>query len=357
MRFAKGHGTGNDFVILPDPDDHLTLSPELVMRLCDRRTGLGADGILRAVRMPAPGQVAMPVGPQPAPVGPRPTRGDPRPAPDDPPPAPAHRQQIPGSVPEWFMDYRNADGTVAEMCGNGIRVFARYLLDHDLTAGPAIAVATRAGIKHVRMAAGGEFTVDMGAVRILGAGSAVVGGQACAGLAICVGNPHLACLVDAPVASFDLSSPPVLDQRRFPDGANVEVVRVRGDGELEMRVHERGSGVTLSCGTGAVAAAVAAAMTAAGGLAGASGGSAGSMASGGSAGNEHVSLAGSWTVHVPGGRLVVTLDETTSLLSGPAVIVAEGELTDAWLSGPADGPGSDGLAPARTDGSAAEVTA
>jgi diaminopimelate epimerase len=330
------------------------------MRLCDRRTGLGADGILRAVRMPAPGQVAMP--------------GDPRPAPGDPRPAPGHRPPIAGEVPEWFMDYRNADGTVAEMCGNGIRVFARYLLDHDLTAGPAIAVATRAGIKHVRMAAGGELTVDMGAVRILGAGSAVVGGQACAGLAICVGNPHLACLVDAPVASFDLSSPPVLDQRQFPDGANVEVVRVRGDGELEMRVHERGSGVTLSCGTGAVAAAVAAAMTAAGGLAGASGGSGGSMAggsagslvsggsagsmvSGGSAGNEHVSLAGSWTVHVPGGRLVVTLDETTSLLSGPAVIVAEGELTDAWLSGPADGPGSGGLAPGRTDGSAAEVTA
>jgi diaminopimelate epimerase len=293
MRFAKGHGTGNDFLILPDPDDRLRLSPELVRRLCDRRTGLGADGILRVVR----------------------------------------------GAPQWFMDYRNADGTVAEMCGNGIRVFARYLLDHGLATGPVIAVATRAGVKHVRVA-GGEFSVDMGAVRVLGAGLAVVGGQACQGLAVSVGNPHLACLVDAPVASFDLSSPPVLDQRLFPDGANVEIVRLRGDGELEMRVHERGSGVTLSCGTGAVAAAVAAAVTVDGGHAGAMShdGASGPMGRAGNAGSKHISLAGTWTVHVPGGRLVVTLGETTSLLSGPAVIVAEGELTDAWLSDRADGP-------------------
>jgi diaminopimelate epimerase len=355
MRFAKGHGTGNDFLVLPDPDDHLTLSPELVTRLCDRRTGLGADGILRAVRTAAGAQVAVPAGPQLAPGHPQLAPGHPQLAPGHPQLAPGHPQSAPGhprptpgSAPEWFMDYRNADGTVAEMCGNGIRVFARYLLDHGLTAGPVIAVATRAGVRHVRVAADGEFTVDMGAVRILGASSAVLGGRACEGLAVSVGNPHLACLVDAPVASFDLSRPPVLDQRRFPDGANVEVVRVRGDGELEMRVHERGSGITLSCGTGAVAAAVAAAVMAAGGAAGVmaaggaavvmAGGAAGSMAAGGDAGGEHVSLAGTWTVHVPGGRLVVTLGEGTSLLSGPAAIVAEGELTDAWLSDAADGP-------------------
>jgi diaminopimelate epimerase len=278
MRFAKGHGTGNDFLILPDPDDRLALPPELVSQLCDRRTGLGADGVLRIVRSAA----ACP--------------------------------ELSGA-PEWLMDYRNADGSVAEMCGNGIRVFARYLLDHGLAAGPVIAVATRAGIKQVRVTAGGEFTVDMGAVAILGAGSAVVGGQACEGLAVSVGNPHLACVVDAPVASFDLSSPPVLDQRRFPDGANVEIVRLRGGGEVEMRVYERGSGVTLSCGTGAVAAAVAAAMK-----------------SRGATGNGQAGAAGSWTVHVPGGRLLVTLGETTSLLTGPAVIVAEGELTAAWLA-------------------------
>jgi diaminopimelate epimerase len=289
MRFAKGHGTGNDFLILPDPDDGLTLLPGFVRQLCDRRAGLGADGLLRIVRsaLACPELAAAP------------------------------------GAPQWFMDYRNADGSIAEMCGNGIRVLVRYLLDHDLAAGPVIAVATRAGIKSVQVASGGEFTVDMGAVRVLGVGSAVVGGQPCEGMAISVGNPHLACLVDAPVASFDLSSPPVLDPRRFPDGANVEVVRLRGDGDLEMRVHERGSGVTMSCGTGAIAAAVAAA-------AGATGD--------GVVGNGYASLAGPWTVHVPGGRLVVTLGEATSLLTGPAVIVAEGELTEAWLSGLADGP-------------------
>jgi diaminopimelate epimerase len=339
MRFAKGHGTGNDFLILPDPDDHLRLSSELVIRLCDRRTGLGADGILRAVRTvahgsrePVSGQPGLASGDlEPARGHREPVSGQPGLAPGDLEPARGNREPVSGAprpragpAAEWFMDYRNADGTVAEMCGNGIRVFARYLLDHHLATGPAIAVATRAGVRHVRLAEGGEFAVDMGAVQILGSGSAVVGGQACEGVAISVGNPHLACLVDAPVASFDLSRPPVLDPRRFPDGANVEIVRRRGDGELEMRVHERGSGVTLSCGTGAVAAAAAAAITA-------GGWPAGPTANGGSAGNEQASLSGSWTVQVPGGRLVVTLGET-SVLSGPAVIVAEGELTDAWLS-------------------------
>jgi diaminopimelate epimerase len=268
MRFAKGHGTGNDFLILPDPDDVLALSPELVTRLCDRRTGIGADGILRAVRTP----------------------------------------------PGWFMDYRNADGSIAEMCGNGVRVFARYLLDRGLADGPAFVVATRAGLRQVWEESSGEITVDMGAPLLLGRSVALVGAAECPGLAVSLGNPHLACVVDAPVDSFDLSAPPVVDPARFPDGANVEVVQVRGDGHVQMRVYERGSGATLSCGTGAVAAAVAAAREQAGGQ---------------PAGSE---LAGRWIVDVPGGRLVVTLGETTSLLTGPAVLVADGELDKEWLS-------------------------
>jgi len=267
MRFAKGHGTGNDFLILPDPDDSLALSPELIARLCDRRTGLGADGVLRAVRM-----------------------------------APA----------EWFMDYRNADGSIAEMCGNGVRVFARYLLARGLADGPAFAVATRAGTRQVRVESGGEITVDMGAPVVLGRGGAVVGGTECEGLAVSLGNPHLSCLVDVPVAEFDLSAPPVVDSGQFPEGVNVEVVQVTGDRQVEMRVYERGSGATLSCGTGAVAAAVA-------------------------AGNGQAGPVGTWTVQVPGGRLVVALGVATSLLTGPAVIVAEGELDEAWLSGQAAG--------------------
>ena len=127
--------------------------------------------------------------------------------------------------------------------------------------------------------------------------------------------------MDLPVGDIDLSAPPVVDHARFPDGANVEVVRVRGDGDLEMRVYERGSGVTLSCGTGAVAAAVAAQAAVAARTA---------VTSGAGAGRARPDR--SWAVQVPGGGLVVTLTETTSLLTGPAVIVAEGVLDEAWLA-------------------------
>jgi diaminopimelate epimerase len=269
MRFAKGHGTGNDFLILPVPDDATELPAGLVARLCDRRFGLGADGILRAVRDGADG---------------------------------------------WFMDYRNADGTVAEMCGNGIRVFARYLLSRGLADGPAFTIGTRAGPRQVWSDADGAITADMGAPHVLGPGTAVISGRARGGLHVSLGNPHLACLVDEPVADIDLSVAPVVDHGQFPDGVNVEVVRVLGAGQIEMRVYERGSGPTLSCGTGAVAAAVAAA------------------AGAGRAGSGQDGLAGSWSVDVPGGRLAVTLTGTTSLLTGPAVIVAEGELSSAWLA-------------------------
>jgi len=282
MRFAKGHGTGNDFLILVDPDATMAPSPDLVARLCDRHTGLGADGILRAVR-------ASTVGHGPA-------------------------------AAEWFMDYRNADGSIAEMCGNGVRVFARYLLDHGLADGPEFAVATRAGLRQVREEAGGEITVDMGAPTVTGHSTAVIGSGQYEGLEVSLGNPHLACLVDRPVAELDLSAPPLIDHGRFPDGANVEVVRVRGDRHVEMRVYERGSGVTLSCGTGAVAAAVAAAAAA-------------PATVGPAARNGRARPAGTWTVQVPGGTLLVTLTGTTSLLTGPAVIVAEGELDEAWLAG------------------------
>jgi diaminopimelate epimerase len=289
MRFAKGHGTGNDFLILPDPDDAARLSPDLVAGLCDRRTGLGADGILRAVRTP------------------------------------------PGGAAEWFMDYRNADGSIAEMCGNGVRVFARYLLRHGLAAGPDFTVATRAGLRHVREEASGEITVDMGAPVVGGPSAAVIGSRSYEGLEVSLGNPHLACVVDMPVGDIDLSAAPVVDRARFPEGANVEVVRVRGDRDLEMRVHERGSGITLSCGTGAVAAAVAAqaTVTAGGGPARARPDGTGPARRDGS-GSARPDRG--WAVQVPGGNLVVTLTETTSLLTGPAVIVAEGVLDETWLA-------------------------
>jgi diaminopimelate epimerase len=265
MRFAKGHGTENDFVILPDPGDGIDLTAGLVARLCDRRAGLGADGVLRAVRDV-------------------------------------------GGRAGWFMDYRNADGSLAEMCGNGIRVFGRYLLDHGLVSGPEFAVATRAGLRLLRVEDTGDITVDMGPPLVLGPGRGVLAGVAFDGLAVSLGNPHLACVVGEPLDGFDLSRPPQLDAGQFPEGANFELVRFVGDAHIEMRVYERGSGPTRSCGTGAVAAAVAAA-------------------------SSGVASSGIWTVDLPGGRLRVTLDSQTSLLCGPAVIVAEGEIGQAWLSG------------------------
>ena len=275
MQFAKGHGTENDFVILPDPGGQRELTAALTARLCDRRAGIGADGVLRVVRAsagPAPGQAG-------------------------------HA--------EWFMDYRNADGSIAEMCGNGLRVFARYLLEHGLAAGPSFAVATRSGARQVRAEPDGRITVDMGPVSVLGAGRTVIGGAVRDGLRVSVGNPHLACLVDDALDKFDLATPPGLDPADFPAGGNVELVRLTGPAALSMRVHERGSGETRSCGTGAVAAAAAAA-------------SATSSAT--------KTVPGQWHVTVPGGELTVTLDAGTSWLTGPAVIVAEGELDPGWLA-------------------------
>src|ERR1022692_1534897 len=255
MRYAKGHGTGNDFIIVPDLDGRLGFSAELVRRLCDRRTGLGADGVLRVVRTAAlPGATVLPD----ATVDPDP------------------------GLAQWFMDYRNADGSIAEMCGNGIRVFARYLIEHGLAVGPDLDIATRAGIRRVRQEAAGMFSVDMGAVSTGGSGWATIGGRRCAGLAVCVGNPHLACLVSEPVADFDLSGPPDFDAAQFPDGVNVELVRVIGEHAIEMAVHERGSGETLSCGTGVQTCAVAAAVA---------------------AGEWPGGRLEPWVVHVPGGSL------------------------------------------------------
>jgi diaminopimelate epimerase len=291
MRFAKGHGTGNDFVILPDPDGRLDLSPRLVTRICDRRTGLGADGILRVIRSKAAADI---------------TPGE-----------DTWAQHAAEQSAEWFMDYRNADGSIAEMCGNGIRVFARYLLDNGLADGPELPIGTRTGVRLVRAGrAPGELVAEMGPAVVTGEGSARIGERSCDGLAISVGNPHLACLTGIPVADFDLTRPPVLERGHFSDGANVEVLRFTGPRRVEMRVYERGSGVTLSCGTGAVATAVAAAVAAGEWRPGA---------------ERDGAEERPWTVDVPGGRLTVTPSATASLLAGPAVIVAAGELDDGWL--------------------------
>ena len=281
IEFTKGHGTANDFVLIADPDGALTISAEQVAAICDRRTGVGADGVLRAVRTSASGE----------------TSTDP--------------------AAEWFMDYRNADGSISEMCGNGIRVFVRFLQDLGLAEVPAegIRILTRAGVKTVRETADG-FEADLGVWR-LPAGEPTVHADrlpvARPGLPIDVGNPHVvvALASDDELDGIDLRDAPRIEPEPAA-GANVEFVVpadplvVDGLGLIRMRVHERGSGETQSCGTGAVAAALAIRHYA-----------------GASAPDE-------WVVQVPGGVLGVRVerrdDGEHAWLSGPAVLVFDGAL-------------------------------
>jgi diaminopimelate epimerase len=270
IEFLKGHGTENDFLLLPDPTGRLDLTPSRVRALCDRHCGLGADGVLRAV----PGALV--------------SDAPPGTSPDD-----------------WFMDYRNADGSLAEMCGNGIRVFARYLIDAGLVADPEFRIASRSGPRVVRRNDDGSVTVEMGRVRRNGTSTVTVEGAAFTGLVVDVGNPHLACLTEIPVEQLDLTVPPGHDPGAFPHGVNVEFVNVRSAGELRMRVHERGVGETRSCGTGTVAA-LAAVLDAQG------------------------QETGAADVQVLGGRLGVVITRDGSTLTGPAVLVAWGRLALEW---------------------------
>lgn len=258
LRFVKGHGTENDFVLLPDAGAPLT--PELVRALCDRRAGIGGDGVLRVERRPD----------------------------------------------GWFMDYRNADGSIAEVCGNGIRVFARHLVDAGLAEPGTLPILTRAGVRTVQVPETGDVTVDMGEPAALEASPSVDG---LPGTAVSMGNPHVVVeLADLDrLAELDLTRPPAV-RPPLPDGQNVEYVVRRGPRSLVLRVHERGVGETRSCGTGVCAAVVAAV-----------------------AWSEGDGLDEPWSVDVPGGRLSVTwLSAGPVLMSGPAVLVARGEVdTDA----------------------------
>ena len=288
-RVLVGHGTENDFVVLPDPDGSVwpedRLDGALVRRLCDRRAGLGGDGVLRVVRSVHVPDAAAVLG-----------------------------EALPSC--EWFMDHRNADGSTAEMCGNGIRLFLHVLVGEGLldraTCEAGVVVGTRGGPRRVGATSDGAYWVDMGPARDLGEGEAVVGGRRLTGYGISMGNPHLVCLTDVPVEDVDLTTLPVVDPAMFPDGVNVEVVNVLPDGpagpHVRMRVFERGVGETRSCGTGACAVAWAA------------------LAATGE-------TTGTVAVDVPGGRLGVAFDGRTTVLGGPAVVVGTGELTAEWLAG------------------------
>jgi diaminopimelate epimerase len=273
--WLKGHGTENDFVLLPDPDGtvHGDLDPAFVRFLCDRHAGIGADGVLRVIE--------------------------------------GSKQAYVEDGGAWFMDYWNSDGTVGEMCGNGIRVFARYLAESGLTGDKPIRIGTRAGVKEVVLNDDGTITADMGEPTFPGPAGIVVeaNGHQWPAVHVDVGNPHAVAFVD------DLREPgPLLDPpgwspaEAFPNGTNVEFVVRKGPNEVQMRVHERGSGETRSCGTGTCAVAVASARAA-----------------------RQVAPV-TYKVVVPGGELIVTWrDDNHVEMTGPAVIHARGEFSRSWL--------------------------
>jgi diaminopimelate epimerase len=283
-RVLLGHGTENDFVVLPDPDGRVwpesRLDEAMVRRLCDRRAGLGGDGVLRVVRSVHVPDAASVLG-----------------------------EDLDRC--EWFMDHRNADGSHAEMCGNGIRLFLHVLVTEGLldrsTCEAGVVIGTRGGPRRVGATPDGAYWVEMGPARPFGEGEARVSGQVFAGLAVSMGNPHLACLTDVDLDTLDLTTPPAFDDALFPEGVNVELIDVLEPGtHIRLRVFERGVGETRSCGTGACAAAYAALV-------------------------DDSLTEGTVVVDVPGGRLSVQVDAGTTVLTGPAVIVSAGVLCAEWL--------------------------
>jgi len=259
LQGTYGHGTENDFVLIYDPDGEIELSEAACRKMCERGSGIGADGVIRILKREG----------------------------------------------KWFMDYRNADGSIAEMCGNGIRVMARYLVDRGHQGAGIFPIQTRDGMKYMSVPESGDITVNMGQVaQVEGEVSASANGKSWSGYNINVGNPHAVVFVDDLNEVGDLkSSPSVSPSESYPDGVNVEFVKFLENGELAMRVHERGVGETRSCGTGTCAVALAATIA------------------------KKKNLPSKWVIHPPGGRLVVEIDpHSNAILTGPAVLIKDVEI-------------------------------
>ena len=272
VQFAKGHGTGNDFVLIPDVEGQLKIDETQVAALCDRRFGIGADGVLRVV--------------------------------------PSNHVDVPAEMREgtyWFMDYRNSDGSIAEMCGNGARVFAKYLRDTGLVDVNDFVIGTRGGPRKVHIGSNGLVSIEMGSVHISVADSAQVSlaGQTWPATPATAPNPHAVAFVTSLSELDDIEASTVTPESAFPEGANIEFVEVISPTSIAMEVNERGSGRTLSCGTGACAAAAVHRQAAA-------------------ASSETI------TVSVAGGEVSVEFRGAETWLTGPAEIVARGELDQAW---------------------------
>jgi diaminopimelate epimerase len=280
IRIWKYHGTGNDFVMLEDLADARPLNEAFVAAVCDRHTGIGADGVIRV------------------------TRG--------------------ASGEDFFMDYRNADGSLAEMCGNGIRCLGKLVFEHGHTADTEIDVGSRAGTKHLSLDAPdgvvrtvtvgmgppafarGEIPMDGPAGETFLTEPFEVDGRTFKASAVSMGNPHLVLFVEQDPAEVDVRSlgPRIEHDDRFPEETNVEFVTI-DDGAVRLRVWERGVGETMACGTGACAALVAA--------------------------NEAGLVPARAEVRFPGGTVLVDRREDQVYLIGPAERVFEATIDDAWL--------------------------
>jgi diaminopimelate epimerase len=286
LRVWKYHGTGNDFVMLEDIDGERPLSSELVAALCDRRFGVGADGVIRVTRVSA-----------------------------DVSALPHH---------DFFMDYWNADGSVAEMCGNGVRCLSKLVFERGHATQTELDIGTRDGVKHVSLGVRDgvvrSVTVGMGPPAFARSRIPMMGpadepfvaepfevlGHTFKATAVSMGNPHLVLFVDDDPAHTDVPriGRAAENDAMFPEKANVEFVAVAGHG-LNVRVWERGVGETMACGTGACAALVAA--------------------------NEAGLVAARSEVRFPGGNVTVERTDDDVLLTGPAERVFEATLDDAWL--------------------------
>jgi len=255
-----GHGTENDFVLIFDPENKFEISAAQVQAICDRKTGIGSDGFIRIAKQDG----------------------------------------------KWFMDYRNSNGSIAEMCGNGIRVMAKYLIERGHQLPGIFPINTRDGMKFLSVPESGDITVNMGQIReVFGEITATTNGRTWTGYNIDMGNPHAVVFVENMDDVGSLLTPPVVEPAdEYPDGVNVEFVQFLENGELKMRVHERGVGETKSCGTGTCAVAMAAALF------------------------KSKRLPSSWIINPPGGRLSVEIDaHSNAILTGPAVLKKDFDLS------------------------------
>lgn len=255
-----GHGTENDFLILFDPQAEQEISPSDIAKMCNRSTGIGADGFIRIIK----------------------------------------------KSEKWFMDYSNSDGSIAEMCGNGIRVMARFLVERGYQPEGIFAIDTRAGIKHLRVPQEGDISVNMGqVVDEMEEIEVTHNGTSWSGFNISVGNPHAVVFVDSLDEIGSLAQAPTVNpSSSYPEGVNVEFVELTGTNEAKMRVHERGVGETRSCGTGTCAVALAASL------------------------HNKQKLPAIWTIYPPGGRLIVDLDgHFNATLIGPAILIKDYDIS------------------------------